>query len=118
MKQNYIEVQVKNQLQKSIKDAFNGSNQTNLNDKIIRSAVPNHPFRKLAEKVGSLAFCKGPPGQARSPGAARGHPPAEKADKPENKAGPPVGDTPTNFKFQIINTYKISNFYKHLNFLS
>jgi len=124
MKQNYIEVQVKNQLQQSIKDAFYGSNQTIFNEKIIRSAVPSHPFRKLAEKVGSLAFCKGPPGQARSPGAARGHPPAQIADKPsqmadnpENKAVPPVGDTPTIFKYQIINTYQISNYYKHLNFI-
>lgn len=70
MKQNYIEVQVKIQILQSIRDAFNGSNQTILNEKIIRSAVQNHPFRQLAEKVGSLAFCKGPPGQARSPGVA------------------------------------------------
>jgi hypothetical protein len=68
MKQNYIEVQVKNQIQKSIQDAFSGSNQKILNGKVIRPAVPNHPFRQLAEKVGSLAFCKGPPGRSRSPG--------------------------------------------------
>ena len=31
---------------------------------------------------------KAPPGRARAPGRARGHPPACRADRPANKAGP------------------------------
>jgi hypothetical protein len=106
MKQNYIEVQVQNQIQQSIQDAFYGSNQTILNEKIIRSAVLNHP------PVGGAGGrpCKGPPGQARSPGA-RGdpkHPPDTFGNENNN-----------HFKteFQIINTYQILNYYKHLNFI-
>lgn len=59
---------------------------------------------------------KAPPGRSRSPGAARGHP-------PENKAGPPWGSPPINQtelrieKEELINKYQISNFYKHLIFI-
>jgi len=41
---------------------------------------------------------KAPPGRARAPGRARGHPPACRADRPANKAGPSSrkADRPAN----------------------
>lgn len=71
MKQHYIENQPKNQIQQSIKDAFYGTNQTNLNGKAVRSAMPQSPLpRRGRGEASGFNYCKGPPGRSRSPGEA------------------------------------------------
>lgn len=67
------------------------------------------PISPSAERKG-VGHClgKAPPGRSRSPGAARGHPPAWLAEPPDQ--------TTLQFKIQLFNKNQNSNYYKHLIF--
>lgn len=81
-KEKNIETKAKSQKPDSIKDALSSQIQTR-NRMQFNYAIPQSPllWRGRGEAF-DFTIGKAPPGSARSPGAARGHP-------PENKAGPP-----------------------------
>lgn len=116
----------KSQNRQGIKEVFSGYHQSKLRvpsktvllqSPLLMSCIGKpEAFSPLAGHGGSFILGKGPPGKSHSPGVARGHPPAEKTDKPANKAGPPGHIVEYNNEYQQINTNQNSNYYKHLNF--
>lgn len=117
MKQNYIETKAKSQNWEYIYNEptgnFNhlhevGQESNYRNDYLAGGLTVTSSVARRQRHVGGNCFSNAPPGRAREPGAARGHPPDCLAEPP--------GQTTIQFKNQLFNKNQNSIYYKHLIF--
>lgn len=127
MKQNYIEKKAESQHREYINNepsgSFNHSHEVKQksiykNDYLVGGLMQNTAFAGRSKQGAGSHFAKAPPGRAREPGAARGHPPAFLAEPPDQTHNIPA-PSPLSFKREgpgVSQNIKIQLFNKNSKF--